>query len=35
VLLPSLVFNTLLAAPVYVLVRLWLQGKAGLRAAAR
>ncbi|NLE21170.1 MAG: rod shape-determining protein MreD [Actinobacteria bacterium] len=35
VLLPSLVFNTLLAAPIYVLVRLWLQGKAGLRAAAR
>ncbi len=35
VLLPSLVFNTLLAAPLYVLVRLWLQGKAGLRAAAR
>lgn len=35
VLLPSLVFNTLLAAPVYLLVRLWLQGRAGLRAAAR
>ncbi len=35
VLVPSLVFNTLLAAPLYVLVRLWLQGKAGLRAAAR
>jgi hypothetical protein len=35
VLLPSLVFNTLLAAPVYLLVRLWLKGKAGLRAAAR
>jgi rod shape-determining protein MreD len=35
VLLPSLVFNTLLAAPVYLLVRLWLNGKAGLRAAAR
>jgi rod shape-determining protein MreD len=35
VLLPSLVFNTLLAAPLYLLVRLWLQGKAGLRAAAR
>jgi len=35
VLLPSLVFNTLLAAPVYLLVRLWLTGKAGLRAAAR
>lgn len=35
VLVPSLVFNTLLAAPVYLLVRLWLQGKAGLRAAAR
>jgi len=35
VLLPALVFNTLLAAPLYLLVRLWLQGKAGLRAAAR
>jgi rod shape-determining protein MreD len=35
VLLPSLVFNTLLAAPLYVLVRLWLKGKAGLRAAVR
>lgn len=35
VLFPSLVFNTLLAAPVYLLVRLWLKGKAGLRAAAR
>jgi len=35
VLIPSLVFNTLLAAPVYLLVRVWLRGKAGLRAAAR
>jgi cell shape-determining protein MreD len=35
VLLPSLVFNTLLAAPVYLLVRLWLKGKAGLSAASR
>jgi rod shape-determining protein MreD len=35
VLLPSLVFNTLLAAPVYLLVRVWLKGKAGLRAAPR
>jgi rod shape-determining protein MreD len=35
VLLPSLIFNTLLAAPVYLLVRLWLQGRAGLRAVAR
>jgi rod shape-determining protein MreD len=35
VLLPSLVFNTLLAAPVNLLARLWLEGKAGLRASAR
>jgi rod shape-determining protein MreD len=35
VLVPSLVFNTLLAAPVYLLVRLWLKGKAGLRADSR
>ena len=35
VLVPSLVFNTLLAAPVYLLVRLWLKGKAGLGATAR
>jgi len=35
VLFPSLVFNTLLAAPVYLLVRVWLKGKAGLHAAAR
>jgi rod shape-determining protein MreD len=35
VLVPSLVFNTLLAAPVYLLARLWLKGKAGLRATAR
>lgn len=35
VLVPSLVFNTLLAAPMYLPVRLWLRGKAGLRAAAR
>ncbi len=35
VLVPSLVFNTLLAAPIYLLARLWLKGKADLRAAAR
>jgi rod shape-determining protein MreD len=35
VLAPSLVFNTLLAAPVYVLVRLWLRGAGDLRAATR
>jgi rod shape-determining protein MreD len=35
VLLPSLVFNTLLAAPVYLLVRVWLRGAGDLRAAAR
>jgi len=35
VLFPSLVFNTLLAAPVYLPVRLWLRGAGDLRAAAR
>ena len=35
VLFPSLVFNTLLAAPMYLMVRVWLKGKADLRAAAR
>ena len=35
VLLPSLVFNTLLAAAVYLLVRLWLRGAGDLRASAR
>ena len=35
VLVPSLVFNTLLAAPVYLAVRLWLRGPGDLRAAAR
>ncbi len=35
VLAPSLVFNTLLAAPVYLAVRLWLRGPGDLRAAAR
>jgi rod shape-determining protein MreD len=35
VLFPSLVFNTLLAAPIYLLVRLWLRGAGDLRAAAR
>ena len=35
VLLPSLIFNTLLAAPMYLVVRVWLKGKADLRAAAR
>jgi rod shape-determining protein MreD len=35
VLVPSLVFNTLLAAPLYLLVRMWLRGAGDLRAAAR
>jgi rod shape-determining protein MreD len=35
VLVPSLVFNTLLAAPVYLMVRLWLRGPGDLRAATR
>jgi rod shape-determining protein MreD len=35
VLFPSLVFNTLLAAPVYLLVRVWLRGAGDLRAVAR
>ncbi len=35
VLFPSLVFNTLLAAPVYLLVRVWLRGAGDLRAASR
>lgn len=35
VLFPSLVFNTLLAGPLYLLVRLWLRGAGDLRAAAR
>ena len=35
VLFPSLVLNTLLAAPLYLLVRLWLRGAGDLRAAAR
>ncbi len=35
VLIPSLVFNTLLAAPIYVLVRMWLRGAGDLRVAAR
>jgi len=33
VLLPSLVLNTLLAAPIYVLVRVWLRGAGDLRVA--
>jgi rod shape-determining protein MreD len=33
VLLPSLVLNTLLAAPLYVLVRIWLRGAGDLRVA--
>jgi rod shape-determining protein MreD len=33
VLVPSLVLNTLLAAPVYLLVRLWLRGAGDLRVA--
>jgi rod shape-determining protein MreD len=32
-LVPSLVLNTLLAAPVYLIVRRWLRGGGGLRAA--
>lgn len=32
VLLPSMVLNTLLAAPLYVLVRVWLRGAGDLRA---
>jgi len=34
VLLPSIVLNTLLAAPIYLLVRIWLRGTGDLRAAA-
>ncbi len=33
VLLPSLVLNTLLAAPLYLVVRAWLRGSGDLRAA--
>ena len=33
VLLPSLVLNTLLAAPLYLVVRVWLRGAGDLRAA--
>ena len=33
VLVPSLILNTLLAAPLYLVVRLWLRGGGGLRAA--
>src|SRR5665648_868958 len=33
VLIPSLILNTLLAAPLYLVVRLWLRGGGGLRAA--
>jgi len=33
VLLPSLILNTLLAAPVYLAVRLWLRGAGDLRVA--
>jgi len=33
VLVPSLVLNTLLAAPLYLVVRLWLRGGGDLRAA--
>ena len=35
VLIPSLVFNTLLAAPMYLLVRIWLRGAGDLRVVAR
>jgi rod shape-determining protein MreD len=34
VLLPSVVLNTLLAAPIYLVVRVWLRGAGDLRAAA-
>jgi rod shape-determining protein MreD len=33
VLIPSLILNTLLAAPIFVVVRYWLRGGGGLRAA--
>jgi len=33
VMLPSLVLNTLLAAPIYLLVRVWLRGAGDLRVA--
>jgi len=33
VLIPSLILNTLLAAPVYLVVRLWLRGAGDLRVA--
>ena len=33
VLIPSLIINTLLAAPLYLVVRLWLRGGGDLRAA--
>ena len=33
VLLPSLILNTLLAAPVYLAVRVWLRGAGDLRVA--
>ena len=33
VLIPSLILNTLLAAPVYLAVRLWLRGAGDLRVA--
>jgi len=33
VLLPSLVLNTLLAGPLYLVVRVWLRGAGDLRAA--
>ena len=33
VLVPSLILNTLLAAPLYLVVRLWLRGAGDLRAA--
>jgi rod shape-determining protein MreD len=35
VLVPSLILNTLLAAPLYVLVRVWLRGAGDLRAVTR
>lgn len=35
VLFPSLVFNTLLAGPTYLVVRLWLRGAGDLRVVAR
>jgi rod shape-determining protein MreD len=35
VLFPSLIFNTLLAGPLYLLLRMWLRGAGDLRAVGR